>query len=251
MHFPNTVWITGASSGIGRELAIKYAKLGSTVYASARNKNALKTLVMDTETAAGNIISTPLDVTDDMAIDSVVAQFRNDGTTPDLCILNAGYYKVMEFDELNLEHFADTFSVNYTGVIACMLAVLPQLMVKHAGHIAVVSSVAGYSGLPNAAAYGSSKAALINLCESLRHDFINHGLQLTIVNPGFVKTPMTDKNNFKMPFLLSAENAADRTIKGLASSRFEVTFPRRFTWLLKCLRLLPYPIFFWLTGKLT
>jgi len=249
--YPQTVWITGASSGIGKELALEYARLGCSVFASARGKAALENLTLESCSMQGEIIALPLDVTDPSAIANVILQFERGDVIPDLCILNAGYYEVLAFDDLNLEHFEKTFAVNFSGVIGCLLAIAPSMKKKGSGHIAVVSSVAGYAGLPNASAYGASKAALINLCESLKHDFEKNALTLSLVNPGFVKTPMTDKNRFTMPFLMTPQEAANRTVKGLAKRHFEVTFPRRFTWLLKIMRLLPYPIFFWLTRKLT
>lgn len=251
MTYPGIVWITGASSGIGRALALLYAQNGSTVYASARTASALEVLVEDATQYRGKIIATPMDVTKEDDITSAIHQFKQDNQIPELCILNAGFYEVIAFEDLSLNHFNKTMDVNYTGVVSCLLSVLPLLKKEGKGKVAVVSSVAGYSGLPNAPAYGASKAALINLCESLKHDFDNAGLALTIVNPGFVKTPMTDKNSFTMPFLLTPVKAAERIERGLRDDRFEVTFPRRLAWLLKLLRVIPYPIYFWLTRKLT
>ena len=134
------------------------------------------------------------------------------------------------------------------------MAVLPAMLANKSTsakkHIVIVSSVAGYSGLPRAAAYGSTKAALTNLAESLKHECNERNIDVTVVNPGFVKTPLTDLNDFPMPFIMELDDAAEAMYKGLASRKFEVTFPKRFTWLLKFMRILPYPIYFRLTRKL-
>ena len=127
---------------------------------------------------------------------------------------------------------------------------LPRLIARRAGHVAVVASVAGYRGLPSAAGYGASKAALINLCEALKPELDGCGVRLSLINPGFVRTPLTDRNPFPMPFLMDADDAAERLVRGLESGRFETTFPRRFTWGLKLLRCLPYALYFPLTRRL-
>ena len=140
--------------------------------------------------------------------------------------------------------------INYMGVINCLQATVPAYIKQGKGHIAVVSSVAGYQGLPNASAYGSSKAALINMCEALQPELAAAGIKLQLVNPGFVRTPLTDLNKFPMPFLMEVEDAANRIIRGLRGNSFEISFPRRFTWLLKTLKLLPYAVYLRLTKKL-
>ena len=245
-----TVWITGASTGIGRELALLYAQRGCRVLASARSIEKLEQLATEANSLPGNVIAHPLDVTDENAVRVLVEKLLSSDYLPDLTVLNAGFYNPLRFEELTTAHFEQTLAVNYMGVVRCLMALKPGLVTRGSGHIAVVASVAGYTGLPNAAAYGSSKAALINLCESLKHDFDKHGLVISVVNPGFVKTPMTDKNEFAMPFLISPEKAAERIASGLDRRSFEVSFPRRFTWLLKLLGFLPYRVFFALTGKL-
>jgi short-subunit dehydrogenase len=140
--------------------------------------------------------------------------------------------------------------VNFFGTVSCLTALMPAYLAARRGHIAVVSSVAGYRGLPYAAAYGASKAALINMCESLEPELAAHGVRLSLVNPGFVRTPLTDQNSFSMPFLMEVDDAARSMRRGLASGRFEITFPKRFTWLVKGLRLLPIALYLRLTRRL-
>lgn len=265
---PELVWITGASSGLGRELAKMYAQQGATVIASARGLEQLKTLEAEVISNKGGdlpapagpdrgcIIPMPLDVTDNESVTSAVASILSGHGVPDVVILNAGYYEPCSLNEITLEHFEKTIDVNYRGVVRCLLAVLPQMIAEYAtnhqcrGHIVLVSSVAGYSGLPQAAAYGSTKAALTHLAESIKHECNHNHLDVTVVNPGFVRTPLTDQNDFAMPFIMEVEDAARAMHKGIVAKRFEVTFPKRFTWILKFLRILPYPLYFFLTRGL-
>ncbi len=239
-----TVWITGASSGIGRALALRYATAGHTVFASARSIDKLNELATEANAMPGTIVAAPLDVTDAEAITGFISQRIADSTLPDIAVLNAGFYEPTGLDELTLDHFEQTFAVNYLGVVKCMMALLGHYRDHQTGHLVLVSSVAGYAGLPRAAAYGSSKAALINLAESIKPECDARNIKVTVVNPGFVKTPMTDLNDFEMPFQIDTDTAASRMFDGISAGKFEITFPRRFTWMLKFLRILPYPLFF-------
>lgn len=244
------IWITGASSGIGAELSQLYAENGHTVFASARNENTLNEMQANSSSLPGDIHALPLDVTDNESVISAFEQMLEKGLQPDLVILNAGYYEPVEFDELTLEHFEKTYDVNLRGVVRCLLPALKDFSKRKQGHIAIVSSVSGFRGLPKAAAYGSSKAALINMAESLKPECNAHSIKLSLVNPGFVKSKLTDRNKFKMPFLLETRDAAERIVKGLESSAFEVTFPKRFTYWLKLLRILPYRLYFVVAKRL-
>ena len=141
--------------------------------------------------------------------------------------------------------------INLLGVANCLEPAMKAMIERRRGRIAIVSSVAGYRGLPTSAYYGATKAALINLAESLRFDLVKHGVRLQLIDPGFVRTPLTDKNEFKMPFLMEVEDAARRLVGGLESEHFEVTFPKRFTWILKGLRCLPYALYFPLVTRAT
>ncbi len=261
------VWITGASSGLGYAVATLYAKDGATIVASARSQTKLANLAnlaVQTEADAvadrslqGSIVPLPMDVTDDDSVTSGVKTILDNYGVPDTIILNAGYYDPCSLDEVTLEHFEKTIDVNYRGVVRCLLAVLPALRANSLSkldgprpHIVIVSSVAGYSGLPRAAAYGSTKAALTNLAESMKHELNSVGIDISVVNPGFVKTPLTDLNEFPMPFIMEVEDAALAMYTGLAKRQFEVTFPKRFTWIMKFMRILPYPVYFMATRKL-
>lgn len=250
MTSENIVWITGASSGIGRKLALLYAKNGWLVYASARNTQTLQVLSDESKNLTGNIVAAPMDVTYPTDIQSFVDKRVATQTLPTLSILNAGYYEAIGLEDLTMENIEATFDVNFFGVARSITALLPHYRKAKSGHLAIVSSVAAYTGLPRAAAYGSSKAALIHLCESIKCECDAAGISLSMVNPGFVRTPLTDKNNFTMPFIIEPDDAARRIKTGLDKKRFDINFPKRFSLLLKALRLLPYPLYFALTCRL-
>ena len=246
------VWITGASSGLGYELAKRYAENGHTVVASARRFEQLQLLCSEAtrEALTGKIIPLMLDVTDQVSVDAAIAKIKEDIGIPDTVILNAGYYQPCTLDEITVENFLATYGVNVSGTVRCMLGILPALRKRGNGHLVFVSSVAGYSGLPRAAAYGSSKAALTHLGESIKLECNAQGIDVTVVNPGFVKTPLTEKNSFPMPFIMEVETASKAMFKGIESRKFEVIFPKRFAWILKLLRILPYRLYFAITRRL-
>ncbi len=244
------VWITGGGKGIGRALALRLARAGDIVAVSARTAADLERLVDEAVALTGRIIAFPLDVTDEPAVAATVAAIEKDLGPIDVAVLNAGTHIPVDADDLSSAPFRKLLDVNVMGVVHSLSALLPGLIARRAGHIAVVGSVAGYRGLPTAAAYGASKAAVINMCEALKPELDTLGVRLTLINPGFVKTPLTDKNEFEMPFLMEVDAAAARIADGLDAHRFEVTFPRRFTWILKFLRMLPYSIYFVLVRRL-
>ena len=244
------IWITGASSGIGAELSQLYAQAGHTVFVSARNADTLNAMAATSQNVSGEIIALPLDVTDNDSVLSAFKQMEQHENGLDLVILNAGYYEPVEFDELTLEHFEKTYDVNLMGVVRCLLPSLKYFSANQSGHIAIVSSVSGYRGLPKAAAYGSSKAALINMAESLKPECNANSIKLSLINPGFVKSKLTDQNEFEMPAIMETADAAKRIIDGLESNAFELSFPKRFTYWLKLLRILPYRLYFVVTKKL-
>jgi len=247
-----TIWITGASSGIGQAVAKLYARDGHTVVISARRLENLTMLASSVQSdgASGKLIPVVCDVTSDESVRGAVTQMIELAAVPDVVILNAGFYEPCELSEATMEHFTTTLNVNFHGVVRCFLEVLPHLQNKDNPHLVIVSSVAGYSGLPRAAAYGSSKAALTHLAESIRPECNAIGIDVTVVNPGFVKTPLTDLNEFPMPFIIDVDTAAAAMYKGVISRRFEVTFPKRFTWIMKFLRILPYPLYFAIARRL-
>ena len=237
-------WITGASSGLGRALARRMAADGWTVAASARNAEALAELAASAAGLAGEIRAYPLDVTDPAAVADTVAAVERELGPIDQAVLNAGTHRPVRAAELAAGDFRALVELNLMGTVHGLEALLPGMIARKGGRIAVVASVAGYRGLPTSAAYGMTKAGLINLAEALKPELDGHGVTLQLVNPGFVRTPLTDKNPFPMPFLMEVEDAAEAFYRGLRSDRFEIVFPRRFAYMLKVLRCLPAPLAF-------
>ncbi len=237
-----TAWVTGASTGIGAEVARQLAAAGVRVAASARSPDKLKALGPD-------ILAVPLDVTDAAGCRAAVAQIEAELGPIDLAVLGAGTYAPVAADHLDPALFAHMMDTNYMGVVNCVAALAPGMIARGDGHLSWIASVAGYMGLPKSAAYGPTKAALINLAESLQPELKLKGVEVSVINPGFVATPLTAQNDFPMPFLMSPEDAGRRTIEGLAAGRFEVAYPRRFATILKTVRLLPYPLFFKLISR--
>lgn len=245
---PGTAWITGAGKGIGRELAKRLAQNGWIVAASARTEGDLLSLAA--ECPAGSIQAFPLDVTDLAATETTVKGIEKQIGALDLAVLNAGTHTPQSADDFSVDTFRMLVETNLMGTVNGLAQIMPRMIERKNGHIAVVASVAGYRGLPTSAAYGATKAGLINMCEALKPELELHGVQLSLINPGFVKTLLTDRNEFPMPFLIPVEDAVDCILRGLDSSTFEITFPRRLAWLMKLLRLLPYKLYFSLTRRM-
>ena len=245
---PKKVWITGASSGIGKALSIKFAKEGWQVAASARREN----LLIELNKNYNNIHPFPLNVTDPKVIQIAFKNILNKLNGVDLCIFSTGTYDPKKEREIDEKEIRNVMEVNFFGTVNCIKIVEDYFKEKKEGHISIVSSVAGYRGLPNSTGYGASKAALINLTESLYFDFKKNNVRVSLISPGFIKTPMTDKNNFKMPFIKSPEFAAQKIYNGLIKSNaFEITFPKQLTLIMKILRILPYWKYLYLIEKLT
>jgi NAD(P)-dependent dehydrogenase (short-subunit alcohol dehydrogenase family) len=255
-----TVWLVGASSGIGRATASALHERGATVYVSARNAPALHEWAaqhpgIDTQGRSRAVVL-PLDVTDAKAVQEAA---RVVGTRQpiDLVMYCAGHYRDLRAAHYSLEEMLKHQQINYVGALHVLDAVLPGMLVRAqavrpgAGHISLVSSVAGFRGLPKSLAYGPTKAALINLAETLYLDLHAQGIGVSIINPGFVETPLTAQNDFAMPALITPEQAAQAILRGWAKGDFEIHFPKRFTRWLKLLRLLPYRWYFPLVRKLT
>tara|TARA_Y100000590_G_scaffold457111_1_gene609037 strand:+ start:1077 stop:1829 length:753 start_codon:yes stop_codon:yes gene_type:complete len=230
------IWITGASSGIGKALAIKFAKEGWKVAASARRENLLNEMCESNE----NIFSFPLDVTDSEKCKKVFDQIKEKFNELDLSVFCTGIHDPKSEKKLNLESIKKIMNVNFFGTINSINAVYEYFKEKKNGHISIVSSVAGYRGLPTGGAYCASKAALTNYAESLYFDMKRFNVRVTLVSPGFIKTPMTDQNDFPMPMIKSAEFAAEEMYKGLTKSNaFEIHFPKKFTFIMKLLKIIP------------
>ena len=232
-----TAWVTGASTGIGREIALQLKAAGVKVAASARSPEKLSSL-------GDGILAVPLDVTDAEACRKAADRVESELGSIDLVVLGAGTYSPVALDDIDPKLFAHTMDTNYMGVVNCLAAVSPRMLARGSGHISWIASVAGFVGLPKAAAYGPTKAALINLAESLAPEMKLRGVLISVINPGFVATPLTAQNDFEMPFLMQPDEAARRTIEGLAAGRFEIAYPRRFVAILRALKALPYPLFF-------
>ena len=239
------IWITGASSGIGKALAEKFASEGWKVAASARRKE-----ILDEMSSHENIFSYPLDVTNQDQIKITFEKIIEDFNGLDLCVFSSGTYDPKLEQEINVKQNKFVMETNFFGVLYCINAVENYFKNKKNGHISIVSSVAAYRGLPNSSGYGPSKAALTNLTESLYFDFKKHNVRISLVSPGFIKTPLTDKNEFPMPFIKSPEFAAEKMFNGLTKSKaFEIHFPKALTILLKIFRVLPYKIYLFLIDK--
>jgi NAD(P)-dependent dehydrogenase (short-subunit alcohol dehydrogenase family) len=231
-----TVWLVGASSGIGLATAQALHGRGARVVVSARQADALQRFV-DQHPGA---LALPLDTADRAALQAAAQSLGR----IDLVVYCAGYYRAQRATAFDLAQMQQHLQVNYVGVLHLLDAVLPVLLRQGSGHISLVASVAGYSGLPQSLAYGPTKAALINLAETLYLDLHDRGLGVSLVCPGFVQTPLTAQNDFQMPALISPEQAATAMLQGWARGRFDIHFPKRFTLWMKALRLLPYSAYF-------
>ena len=239
------IWITGASSGIGKALAEKFASEGWKVAASARRKE-----ILDEMANNENIYSYPLDVTNQNQVNDIFTKIMNDFGNLDLCVFSSGTYDPKLEQEINIKQNKFVMETNFFGVLYCIKSVEKYFKDRKEGHISIVSSIAAYRGLPNSSGYGPSKAALTNLAESLYFDFKKHNVRISLISPGFIKTPLTDKNEFPMPFIKSPEFAAEKMFNGLTKgSSFEIHFPKQLTLLLKFLRILPYKIYLFLIDK--
>ena len=239
------IWITGASSGIGKAVAEKFAAEGWMVAASARRQEILNKMAENQ-----NIFAYPLDVTQKENVTKTFNNIIEDFKNVDICLFCSGTYDPKLEQEINIEQNKFVMETNYFGVLNCIKAVETYFKNKKSGQISIVSSVAAYRGLPNSSGYGPSKAALTNLTESIYFDFKKHHVKISLVSPGFIKTPLTDKNEFPMPFIRSPEFAADKIFQGLTKKNiFEVHFPLGLTLTLKFLRILPYRLYLFLIDK--
>ena len=239
------IWITGASSGIGKALALKFAKENWQVAISARRKVLLDELAQNK-----NISSFPLDVTNDSLVKTAFSEILRDFKNIDLCVFCSGAYDPKLEKEINKEQIKKIMNINFFGVLNCIKVVEDYFKGKKAGHISIVSSIAAYRGLPNSSGYGPSKAALTNLTESLYFDFKKHNVRVSLISPGFIKTPLTNQNTFNMPFIKTPEFAANKIYDGLTTSTsFEIHFPKELTLFLKFLRILPYRAYLFLINK--
>jgi short-subunit dehydrogenase len=241
------VWVIGASTGIGAETARLLLERGAQVALSARNKTALDSVAQEHP----NALPLALDITDHSSIIRARDQILSEWRGIDRILIVAGGYNEMRADSFDLAAANKLVDLNVRGVLNCLDAVLPMLIEQGRGGIGIVSSVAGYSGLPKALIYGPTKAALINLAESLYLDLRPRGIVVYLINPGFVATPLTAGNDFPMPALVTASFAAQQIVAGMESGQFHIHFPKRFTNWLRLARLLPYRMYFWIVHRVT
>lgn len=239
--------ITGASSGIGHALAGQLADRGHRISALARRLPVLEKLATERQC----VLPLQADVSDREQLSDAITRAAQTHGTIDTAILNAGMYQPVHADDFDIESYQRHMSVNYMGVVHALGAVLPMMRQRGHGHIVIIASVAGWRGLPRAAAYGPTKAALINLAESLWFDLNPQNIRIQLVCPGFVATEATAVNDFEMPGLMTADQAATAIRRGMASESFEITFPKGFARSMKLLRALPYRLFFPLVQKRT
>lgn len=234
------IWIVGASFGIGRRIALQYLKMGHSVALSARNGDELKKLHQESGVDADKVHILPFDVCDASKVRDAFDKIVSDWGGVDLFIYCSGIYKPMPIDEIDTQYAKKTIDVNLTAIFDFLGELIPSMKQQKSGHIVLVSSCAGYVGLPKSYAYGASKAAIINLAEGLYSELSSYGVRVSVVNPGFVKTRLTARNTFDMPSIISTENAAQKIIKGIENNKFDINFPKRFTLILKVIANLPY-----------
>ena len=241
MEDKKVIWITGASTGIGKALALKFAKNDWIVAASARRENLLKEL----NEKNSNIYPFPLDVTNiaqcKNVFENILQKFKN----IEICVFSTGIHDPKSEKEFNLDKIRKIMEVNYFGVMNSINSIYEYYNTKKSGQISIVSSVAGYRGLPAAGAYCASKSALTSFTESLHFEMKRKNIRVSLISPGFIKTPMTDQNDFPMPMIKSPEFAAEQIYNGLIKKNgFEIHFPKVFTFFMKFLRILPNNIYF-------
>ena len=242
------IWITGASTGIGKALAIKFSQNGWKVAISARREALLNEIASENK----NIFAFPFDVTDKEKCNSTFNLIKNKFDNIDLCVFSTGTWDPKKEKEIDVEQIENVMKINFFGTLNCIKSVESYFKTRGYGQISIVSSIAGYRGLPNSTGYGPSKSALNNLAESLYFDFKRHGVRVSLISPGFIKTPMTDKNDFKMPFLKSPEFAAEKIYNGIVNSKsFEIDFPKQLTITLKLLKILPIKLYFKIVERMT
>ncbi len=241
------IWIIGASSGIGEACTQAFIKAGAKVALSSRRAERLNAIAQSAE--PGQALVFPLDVTQHEQLIAAYQGILEAWGGMDLLLFVSGVYTPLRADNFEFEVAQKTIDANLLGPMRAVSIVLPNMLKKHAGHIAIVGSVAGYSGLPKALAYGPSKAGIINFCETLYYDLLPQGVSVHLISPGFVATEATAQNDFEMPALITADEAAKEILAGLEAGEFDIHFPKRFSGFLKFLRILPYPLYFWIVRR--
>ena len=245
----SVVWLTGASSGIGEALVAPLVGRGARLALSARRADRLDALTRQWRDRGADVRAFPLDVTDRTATQAVVAAIEQAFGRIDLAILNAGTHVLGQRKPFDAQQFVDNMTVNYFGMLHGIEAVLPGMLARGSGHIAGMSSLAGLRPLPTAGGYGASKAAASHMLDAIRFDLEPLGITVTNITPGFIRTPLTDRNRYRMPFLMDVDRAVEIIIDGLERRQREIHFPKPLSWTVKTLRVLPYPLYAWLIGR--
>jgi len=240
------IWVIGASSGIGESCARALLNAGAKVALSSRRAERLIEVAASVQ---GTTLILPLDVTQENQIASAYQSILENWGGLDLLLFVSGMYTPLRADNFDFDIAQKTIDANLLGPMRAVAIALPEMIKHHAGHIAIVGSVAGYSGLPKALAYGPSKAGIINFCETLYYDLLPQGVSVHMISPGFVATEATAHNDFEMPALISADEAAKEILEGIQAGKFDIHFPKRFSGFLKLLRILPYPLYFWIVRR--
>ena len=241
------IWVIGASSGIGAACAKAFIERGAKVALSSRRVAPLEQLAASAAVNQATVL--PVDVTQENQIVNAYQQILQIWGGIDLLLFVSGVYKPLRASNFDIQIAEQTIDANLLGPMRAVATVLPDMLKAHSGHIAIVGSVAGYSGLPKALAYGPSKAAIINFCETLYYDLLPQGISVHMISPGFVATEATAQNDFEMPALITADQAANEILSGLEKGEFDIHFPKRFSRFLKFLRILPYPLYFWIVRR--
>lgn len=235
-------WIVGASEGLGRALAVHLSQEGVRLALSARSEERLQELA---DSLPSEATVHPVDVTD---LDGVMATARALGPIDGVIVLMGVYWPMRAgaFDAEQVEAMCD---VNFTGSARVLSTVIPTMVARDEGHVVLVGSLSGFRGLPGAIGYGASKAGVMHLAENLRAELQQTGVLVQLMNPGFIKTRLTDKNEFQMPFLMEPEEAADHIWRAMQTTRFQTNFPRVFSWLFRGGNFLPAPLYYRLFGS--
>lgn len=251
MDHVNTIWLTGGTSGIGGALVARFLKEGKRIALTGRDGEKLQRFIGELGDVEGRVLAVPADVTDEEDVRDGYALVKETWGVPDMVIANAGTHINMPASEITLEKCRKLFDINLVGAVSTLLVGLPDMLARGGGHLVGVGSLSSYRGLPLAAAYGATKSALNNFLQSLRFDVETYGVSVTVINPGFVRTPLTDRNDYPMPLIIEAERAADYIWEGLGRKKMEIHFPPAFSWSCKLLRVLPYPAYHWLVRRIT
>lgn len=241
------IWIVGASEGIGQALARLLVNKGYIVSISARNAAKLETLAAEYQKGAMHPVAA--DVTDLASLAAAYANIKTNIGIPDIVLFNAGMYVPSSSITADLSTAIATIDTNMHGMLRLWDCIRSDMLARKRGHLVVVSSVAAYRGLPHSYAYGASKAALTNLVESMRMELAEYNINIQLVSPGFVDTRLTQQNAFKMPMMITAEKAASYIAQGIIGGDYEIHFPKRFSYLMKLLRILPNSLFFWIAKR--